>query len=515
MANNTASLPAAAPAAAAAAAAAAIALANTTVSVTVGAKRKNEEKTEQSNKKAENYNFCCTNPWSGRCEPMNSIESQKIKTKDRADKCSLTLNDCQRRCQPPLLPDLLNLTLQYNPVVVKDAFDIKNDDPIMMRQGKVFGNMTSNDIKQQQQNSRDMDELLQQWTARDIDKDSITQIDESMMLTLKRIAEKLKQLNFAVNGPQMRRIINIYRDMQETYFEQKGGTQIFDKKYAELIQLLPKTLEVLYFVLEQFIESEITATTVVSTELSSFFETFPNDDFEVYDRFLERKERQLVMTLSWATNKKARRLSVVPVDSAGKEKFRLESWYFLWQNILSQFPKNFALALFYFAITHPEATVWHWTSMFETFLNRLNWTEGAALLRAWENGKEIQAYKKSATDVIDDKLYEPYKVTNLKMLQMNKKIRNDLEAGRPYVDEFPEQWIEYYLKVVKQRALENVETRLPFIEHAWLIKLLKQNNPNGSDVQHIRARHAELEKAYVFKREGGSAQSCRIVHQLF
>lgn len=507
MANNKASFPAAAPAAAAAA----LALANTNVSVTVGAKRKNEEKTGQSNKKAENYNFCCTNPWSGRCEAINSIESQKIETKDRADKCSLTLNDCQRRCQPPLLPDLLNLTLQYNPVVVKDAFDIKNDDPIMMRRGKVFGNMTSNDIKQQQQNSRELDELLQQWMERDIGKD-IDEINAFMLSILKRIAEKLKQLNFALNGPQMRRIVHIYRDMEETYFDQHYATKIFADEYAELIQLLPKTLDVLYLVLEQFIERNITTNAFVSKEISSFFDTFPIDDFEVYNRFLETKHERLLTTLLWSTKKKAEGLSVVPDDSAGKENFHLDA---LWRNILSQFPKGFALALFYFAITHPDATAWHWTSMFETFLNRLNWTNGSALLRAWQNGKEIQAYKKSVAEVIDDKSYEPYKVTNLKMLQMNEKIRNDIEAGRPYVDEFPEQWIEYYLKVVKQQALENVETRLPFIEHAWLMKLLKQNNPNGSDVQYIRARVAELEKDFVFKKEGGSAQAGRIVYQLF
>lgn len=245
-------------------AAAAAAASSSSLSVEIGAKRSNEKDEKKSHdpskKKSARYNYCCTNPWTKRCELLDS--SNEMSITERESKCYPTESACQEQCKVSGLaeiPPLFDLVLQYNNLLIlQDAFDIKSTDPILNKPGRIFANRTAAEILEQKQQSTQLTVLLDQLES--------LRSQGALLSDMKKMYEEIRKTLIALQGAvtksQVIRIVDIYDDIanmfqhtwslleqirQYEHIERLDHNAItfsmsieFKKIWASLVVLLPK-----------------------------------------------------------------------------------------------------------------------------------------------------------------------------------------------------------------------------------------------------------------------------------
>lgn len=483
-----------------AAAAATAAISVSFLAPVVGAKRTSEDSNASPNKKTVNYGYCCTNEYTGRCEPITSEASQAIEPQNRAAKCAINQQTCEARCRPenPIPAELQNLIFDYAPFVVQTGLDIKQDDPVFMNnqnnQKRIFGSFNASGVALQRQQSERLDALLDEWKEETFVMRAQDDIGRLPSL-LKQITDTVSQPKFAVNIEQTKKLIYIYRD---TY-----SMEDFVVLYERILERLPKDAEFVYFMFLQLVRGDYREHHAFFQIVSSMFQKLFELPVSSYAKVLQLHKDELKMSFKPAMEYQAEYgLSRLTKEMfTQKHHFRIDNlinqlnkWHgrtgtILWlSGVLRNFPKNFAVALFQFAITTSAApiTVWHWKELISALLTRdynpLSWKEGTYLLNQLQSlynddGKRVgrQFRKWSSTFEID------------------QKVAKDIMDKNDDRYRLPEHLIKMYSLTLQYAAWYQYNKEINGIENAWLKIVINYETEPETKLM-IQRRIDELEE---------------------
>lgn len=359
------------------AAAAALSISNESLDVVVGAKRSassplvssdDNKDDERKNKKPAQYNFCCinaNNAWTRRCVPITSAAAQALTTTERENQCYPTQQSCETKCPaPPLLPELLKVVLDYEPVEIKRAFDIKDSD----LQIRGFATYSNEQIRAQYELNRLMNELKillreAQEADTNAEYERYTPLISTNLTMMKQFVAK-----GILERKTLQKIVKLYR-----LLDQAGRNIKEIRLYEEVLKLVPNTAQLVF---EFFLETAFKGAYIPL--LSHTLKSLPVISQHEYFQYFIKYEREV--------NEKLVKFTRQQVESDLQYTFPLNHNYEYFpvdrfHTIGSYFPINFVLAFFQYMLKNPRITLWKWDEIAAAILERLSLEEGTKLLQ--------------------------------------------------------------------------------------------------------------------------------------
>ena len=402
---------------------------------------------KEPGKRVAQHEFCCVNPWTSRCEHRSSAESRELSLNQKEAKCFPTENACVKRCNPPLLPDLLNITLQYAPVVVKDAFDVKNDEKAPV--------LSQAEIKAQADASVRLDDLLTQIESWPFYEQDYAQ---GFTKQLDLIQSTLVVLHNAVTVEQLKRIIAL----QESIFDFSNNQRpLLIKKYLQILRFVPQDAEFLTLL---FLQIGIKKMLWDAEEENASYNGLQNILEQPKYVSLKADER----ALQKYSTRILKKFTQDNADHAVYVYANVEQVYDVWKRnslirTFQSFPLNFVLALFAFLIKHQSVSVFPWVDLVHTLFKRndISETTGRWILALCRKGIAV-AFQ---TPLISwDSVYEMWQEflrhRNITVLEEVRKIRMPAMQHYAWVlyKKQSEQWKDMTINQIKETLTPAAKT---------------------------------------------------------
>lgn len=421
-----------------------------------GESDQNEAEIENQNQNNQNYRYCCVNKaqndnvWTKECLPFESKTAQLIPIEDRPKKCFSSEQACRNQCQQPLLPDLLDLVVQYQPVVMKTAFDVKDYD-----RDYVVAKKSNSQLEEQRNLSVRLTQLLDEWRDKYEFAFSGAMAPPALILQMVAHLHEIKRvvslLGYAVTSQQKIYLINMYRRILR-------HTSKENDIYFEIVSLLQKDIEYVY---EAFM---IAVDGLLAWPRPEWFHNFPDIPISAYFNHLVHSDvarHFLDAVKQYIADGFQARLDPVREDLVPYTHPAIG-------NVIRFFPLNFSLALFEYALLNPNVTVWPWVDMIQSFLLRKDLSLQAKRLII----QRVNALRQ--TIVIANKT--PSFEAEMKVVDWNAAI--------------PQAWVEKLFRIYQDNQWKKY-----YMDFALMFTNLLALNEENSDVNHEEIKI--LQKEFV------------------